>query len=73
VQEVERYVLRYYKLINSVLNKEELPEQCSISLQERRHLNAGRNHDIKMANRSCENVAKFSYLGTTVSDQNVIS
>jgi hypothetical protein len=31
-----------------------------------------RNHDIKMANRSSENVARFKYLGTTVTNQNLI-
>jgi hypothetical protein len=34
--------------------------------------NAGQNHDIKIANRSFENVAQFGYLGTTVTDQNLV-
>jgi hypothetical protein len=37
-----------------------------------RHQNAGQNHDIKIANRSFENVAQFEYLGMTVTDQNRI-
>jgi hypothetical protein len=37
-----------------------------------RHQNAGRNHDIKVANRSFENVTQFKYLGTTVKIQNLI-
>jgi hypothetical protein len=31
---------------------------------------AGQKHGIKMANRSFEGVAKFIYLGTTLTDQN---
>jgi hypothetical protein len=30
----------------------------------------GQKHSIKIANRSFENVAKFKYLGTTLTDQN---
>jgi hypothetical protein len=36
------------------------------------HKNAGQNHDIKMANRSFENVSQFKYLGMTVTHQNLI-
>jgi hypothetical protein len=36
------------------------------------HHNAGRNHKIKTANRNSENVAKFKYLGTTVTNQDLI-
>jgi hypothetical protein len=31
--------------------------------------NEGQNHDIKMANRSFENVAPFKYLGTIITNQ----
>jgi hypothetical protein len=31
-----------------------------------RHQNVGQNRDIKLANRSYENVSQFKYLGTTV-------
>jgi hypothetical protein len=31
-----------------------------------RHQNVGQNRDIKVANRTFENVAQFKYLGTTV-------
>jgi hypothetical protein len=34
------------------------------------HKKAGQKHGIKIANRSSESVAKFKYLGTTLTDQN---
>jgi ribosomal protein S2 len=37
-----------------------------------RHQNAGQSYDIKIANRCFENVAKFRYLGTTITNQNLI-
>jgi hypothetical protein len=37
-----------------------------------RHHNAGQSHDIKIANKCFENVAKFRYLGTTITNQNLI-
>jgi hypothetical protein len=37
-----------------------------------RHQNVGRNRDIKIANRSFENVSQFKYLGTTVTNKNLI-
>jgi hypothetical protein len=37
-----------------------------------RHQNADQNQDIKIANRSFENMSQFKYLGTTVVNQNVI-
>jgi hypothetical protein len=36
------------------------------------HQNVGRNQDIKIANRSFGNVTQFKYLGTTVTNQNLI-
>jgi hypothetical protein len=36
------------------------------------HQNVGQNQDIKIANRSFENVSWFKYLGTTVTNQNLI-
>jgi hypothetical protein len=36
------------------------------------HQNAGQNHDIKIVNRCFENVAQFRYLGTTITNQNLI-
>jgi hypothetical protein len=37
-----------------------------------RHQNAGQNHDRKIGNRCFENVAQFRYLGTTITNQNLI-
>jgi hypothetical protein len=37
-----------------------------------RHQNVGQNWDIKIANRSFENVSQFKYLGTTVTNLNLI-
>jgi hypothetical protein len=37
-----------------------------------RHQNVGQNQEIKIANRSFENVSQFKYLGTTVTSQNLI-
>jgi hypothetical protein len=36
------------------------------------HQIAGQNHDINIANRCFENVAQLRYLGTTVTNQNLI-
>jgi hypothetical protein len=36
------------------------------------HRNAGQNHDIKVANRCFENVAQLRYLGTTITNRNLI-
>jgi hypothetical protein len=37
-----------------------------------RHQSAGQNCGLKIANRSFENVAQFTYLGTTVANENLI-
>jgi hypothetical protein len=46
------------------------PEKTNCILLSR-HQSAGQNHDMKRPNRSLENVA-FRYLGTTVTNQNLI-
>jgi hypothetical protein len=38
-----------------------------------RRQNEGQNRDIKIANRCFENVAQFKYLGTTVTNRNMIN
>jgi hypothetical protein len=37
-----------------------------------RHQNVGQNRDIKTVKRSFENVSQFKYLGTTVTNNNLI-
>jgi sorting nexin-29 len=37
-----------------------------------RQQNVGQNRDMKIANRSFENISQFKYLGTTVTDQNLM-
>jgi hypothetical protein len=37
-----------------------------------RQQNVGHNRDLKIANRSFENVSQFNYFGTTVTNQNLI-
>jgi hypothetical protein len=37
-----------------------------------RHKNVDQNRDMKIANRSFENVSQFKYLRTTVRNQNLI-
>jgi hypothetical protein len=36
------------------------------------HQNAGQNHDKKIGNRHFENVTQFRYLGTMITNQNLI-
>jgi hypothetical protein len=36
------------------------------------HQNIGKNQNIKIANRSFENVSQFKYLGTIATNQNLI-
>jgi hypothetical protein len=36
------------------------------------HQNAGQNHDITIGNRCFENVEQFRYLGTAITNRNLI-
>jgi hypothetical protein len=36
------------------------------------HQNAGQNHDIKIGKKCFESVAQFRYMGTTITNQNLI-
>jgi hypothetical protein len=36
------------------------------------HQNVGKNWDLKVTNRSFENLSQFKYLGTTATNQNAI-
>jgi hypothetical protein len=38
-----------------------------------RHQNIGQNRDIKIAKKSFENLSQFNYLGTPVTNQNLLS
>jgi glycerol-3-phosphate O-acyltransferase len=48
---------------------EENPEKTKYTLMSRSQ-KAGQKHSIKTATRSFEDVAKFKYLGTTLTDKN---
>jgi len=34
--------------------------------------NAGKNHNVKIGSKSCENIVKFRYVGATLTNQNCI-
>jgi hypothetical protein len=37
-----------------------------------RHQNTGQNHDIKIGNKYFENLAQFRYLGTMITNRNLV-
>jgi hypothetical protein len=49
------------------------PEKTKYNMLMSRCKKAGQKHSIKIANRFFEDVTKFKYLGTTLTDQNVIT
>jgi hypothetical protein len=48
------------------------PEKTTYMLMSR-YQKAGQKHSIKIANRCFEDVTKFKYLGTTLTDQNCMN
>jgi hypothetical protein len=50
----------------------DLNSACTKYMTLSRHPNSGQNQNIRIANESFENVAKFKYLGTKVTNQNDI-
>jgi hypothetical protein len=50
----------------------EIDAQKTMYILLSRQQNAGQNRNIKIANRSFENVSQFKYLGTTVTNQDFI-
>jgi hypothetical protein len=54
-----------------LLGMEVNPEKSKYMLMSRCQ-NAGQRQSVKIANRSFEDVAKFKYLGTTLTDQNYV-
>jgi hypothetical protein len=56
---------------NSKVGPEVNAEKTKYMLLSRRQ-NAGKNHDMKTANRYFENVAQLKYFGMAVTNQNLI-
>jgi hypothetical protein len=55
------------KEVGLEVNTEETEYYVAVSSPE-----CGQSHDIKIVNRCFENVAQFRYLGTTITNQNLI-
>jgi hypothetical protein len=68
VKENTEPVIHASKNVGLVVNTEKIKYMLMS-----RHQNVGQNHTVKMAGTSIENVAKLRYLGTTVTNQNLIN
>jgi hypothetical protein len=66
--------MQKYALTFRICNNDQKPSKYAFSKNPgpTYHHNAGQNHDIKIASRCFENVAQLRYLGTTVTNQNLI-
>jgi hypothetical protein len=76
IQEYEISTLRKNTETLTVANKEvglEANTEKTRYVLLSRHHNARKNNNIKLANRYFENVAKFEYFGTPVTNKNVIN
>jgi hypothetical protein len=61
-----------YLAVNNGCNEHRFLAFAVVELLPFRYQNAGKNHDIKIANRCFENMAQFKYLETTVTNQILI-
>jgi ribosomal protein S2 len=64
-------VAQVYLSIESTVHLEVNTEKTKYMLLSR-HQNAEQSYDIKIANRCFENVANFRYMGTNITNQNLI-
>jgi hypothetical protein len=62
-------MLSVYPTLTDASNKVGLEENKYMFSRQQ---NAGQNHDIKIANKSFENVAQLEYFGTKVINQHLI-
>jgi ribosomal protein S2 len=64
IQKITKSLLEAGKEVGLEVNSEKT--KCMLMSRKK----AGQRHDIKIANRSFDGVAKFKYLGSTLTDEN---